>query len=479
MSKLLNSQHCLKALENIHNENNTNKLINILCDVIEYAYLADNRPWIIGYSGGKDSTTVCHLVFETLIRLKNKNIKLHKPVYIISSDTLVENPLVLNYLKTNSNLMAQSAKQLGLPIFTDIVKPELQDTFWTCVIGKGYPTPKSIGYRWCTDRLKINPSNKYIKEKIKENGEVIILLGVRKAESNIRKERIKNREIEGKLTNPHNIISGAYVFNPIVELTTDQVWSILLSNGGKSPWNSNNYELYSLYADSDGGECPFTITSTKETPTPSCGKSRFGCWVCTVVKEDKSLIGFIKSGEEWLIPLAEFRNWLLQIRDDPNYRDTKRRDGKIYYKKGTDELGFGPFTLEARLKILKKLLETQKKVGMELITLEELKMIDEIWDNEGDLTKRSLVDIYYEIIGQKLPWDKYKKELFEDKIVEKLKISCDNFNVPFELMIKLILAVENNKFYTYKHKLKNEIENILNEDWLHYKKIEEIENVNK
>lgn len=454
------------------------ELKNELYNLIEYAYLADSRPWIIGYSGGKDSTTVCQLVFETLIKMKKeKKLKLHKPVYIVSSDTMVENPLVLDYLTKSSRQIAEAAEKLGLPIYTKIVRPKIEDTFWTNVIGKGYPTPKSIGYRWCTDRLKIKPSTEFIMEQIEENGEVLILLGVRKAESKARKERIESREIFGRLTNPHDVIPNAYVFNVIKDLSTDDVWRILLSNNGISPWGTDNYELYSLYKDSNSGECPFTITSTKQSPnTPSCGNSRFGCWVCTVVKEDKSLKGFIESGEEWLIPLAEFRDWLLEIRDNPKYRDWKRRDGKVYYKRDTNELGYGPFTLEARRLILQRLLEIQKDMNLELITVDELKKIDEIWDNEGDLSKRMLVDTYYEVIRQRLPWDQYKKPLFEKNVINELKSKCKDFKIPFELISKLILSTERNKYYTYKHIMSEEFEKILTQDWLHFKEIEEMKN---
>ena len=63
-----------------------------LLDEIKYVYQSDNRPWIIGYSGGKDSTTVVELVYEMLQALKPQ--ERHKTVYIISSDTLIENPLI-------------------------------------------------------------------------------------------------------------------------------------------------------------------------------------------------------------------------------------------------------------------------------------------------------------------------------------------------------------------------------------------------
>ena len=262
---------------------------DFILEQMKMVYLNDTRPWVIGYSGGKDSTTVVQLAFTMLQRLSHE--ERHKAIYVVSSDTLIENPIVLAYLRENSKLINEGANSQGLPLYTHMVHPDYNNTFWTNVIGKGLPTPTSIRFRWCTERLKIKPSNDFIEEKVKENGEVVLLLGVRKAESMARNLRITKREIEGYLLNPHETIENTYVYNPIVELTTDDVWGILLDDNGRTPWGTSNNDLFSLYAGSDGGECPFTVTSDKETP--SCGNSRFGCWICTVVKEDKSLTGFI------------------------------------------------------------------------------------------------------------------------------------------------------------------------------------------
>lgn len=446
--------------------------IDSIIDEMEMLYLHDNRPWIIGFSGGKDSTTVCQLVYLMLLRLPVE--KRRKPVYIVSSDTMVENPIVIDYLKEMSRMIDQSAREQNLPIYAHMVYPRIEDTFWTLVIGLGYPTPEPPGFRWCTDRLKIHPSNRFIKEKVESEGEVIVLLGVRKAESAARARRITGREIVGKLLNKHEVIEGAYVYNPITELTTDEVWQVLLNyNNGISPWGSDNNFLLSLYKNEDGGECPFTIVETKkEKDTPTCGNTRFGCWVCTMVKEDKSLKGFIESGERWLIPLREFRDWLLSIRNAPELRDSKRRDGSVY-EKGDGTLGLGPFTLEGRKVILEKLLETENEIGIELITIDELKKIDEIWDNEGDLSRRMLVDTYQKVKGKKLPWDMFKKPLYENDVLDELKNHCNKFGIQFELISKLIISINKNKFITRKPVLKEAFDKILNETWLHYNNIKE------
>lgn len=462
------------AANSYFNENTLDELL----EEIKYVYQSDNRPWVIGYSGGKDSTTVVELVYKMLLSLpewqRNKN------VYIISSDTLIENPLIKIYLKKMNDLLGKAAEKDKLPIKSAMVTPTPDNSFWANVIGRGFPTPRMNGtFRWCTDRLKINPSADYIRDIIKKEGEeVVVLLGVRKAESIARKRRIEGRELANRLLNRHETIQDAYVYNPIVELTTEDVWDVLLSeNGGKTPWESDNSELVSLYADADSGECPFAGISAGGQ-TQSCGNSRFGCWVCTVVKEDKSLNGFIKSGHRELIPLAEFRTWLMDIRDKEEYREKKRRNGTVYEDK-QGNMGFGPFTWEARQIILKRLIETQKKMGYELITIDELKAIDEIWDNELDLSRRTLVELYEELTGERLPWYEYKEPLIDAETVKQLEELAEKNDVPFDLVRNILLSVNHNKNYSNQRIMKEGIARLLNQQWLHHDILKEIENEDK
>ena len=160
------------------NENTLEELI----EEIKYVYKSDDRPWVIGYSGGKDSTTVVELVYKMLLGLDPEDR--HKNVYIVSSDTLIENPLIKIYLSKMNDLLGQAADRDGLPIKSAMVTPPPNNSFWANVIGRGFPTPRMNGtFRWCTDRLKINPSGEYIQRVIDDEGkEVVVLLGVRKAE---------------------------------------------------------------------------------------------------------------------------------------------------------------------------------------------------------------------------------------------------------------------------------------------------------
>ena len=459
------------------NENTIDDLI----DEIEYVYKSDSRPWIIGYSGGKDSTAVLQLVYIMLKRLEPHDRI--KKVYVVSSDTMVENPIIKQYLHEASEQVNNAAVRDNIPLQTIIVRPEPSNTFWANVIGRGFPTPRINGsFRWCTDRLKIAPSGTFIQNIIDtQNTEVIILLGVRKDESIARKKRIEGREIVGKLLNRHETIKKAYVYPPIVELTTSDVWEVLLSNKAKTPWGTDNSRLQQLYSDADSGECPFAGISSKDKQNQSCGTSRFGCWICTVVKEDKSLNGFIRSGYRQLQPLAEFRKWLMSIRDIPEYREKKRRDGKVYIMQN-GELGFGPFTWEARQMILKRLLNIQNKIGFELISIEELKAIDKIWDDELDLTRRTLVNLYYEEMGKRLPWDKYKKAIFDNDTVRKLEDLCESNNIPFDLMRTLVFVTNKNKNYSNPKILRSNLDKAMAMQWVHhdakYEALKELDNEN-
>lgn len=433
-------------------------------------YLHDQRPWMIGFSGGKDSTMLCQLVFEMLQELSPNQRR--KKVYIVTSDTMVENPIVKRYMHRMSNAINVASANQGLNVEAHIIYPEVRQSFWSLVIGLGYPTPEPPGFRWCTERLKINPSNAFTYNMIKKDGEVVILLGVRKSESAARARSIASHEIEGKILTPHNDIPKAYIYSPLSRIPNDIVWKYLLKDNGVSAWNTDNNYLYSLYQGEDLGEEESVIGEVNKENLAITGNSRFGCWICTMVKEDKSLKNFIDHGSTELIPLRDFRNWLLELRKDPDARDYRRRNGSVY-KTASGDFGRGPFTMESRKEILRRLLRLEEETGFELITVDELKMIDKLWEDEGDLTRRALVDIYYEVKGARLPWDRYKKAKYDLDAVDLISELCEKYEVPFDLMSKLMIAVDNSKFYTRTTVTAKDVERILNEGWLHFDQIQE------
>ena len=454
------------------------KIFDDIVEEMKMVYLHDKRPWMIGFSGGKDSTMLVMLVFKMLATLKPGQI--NKKIYITSSDTMVENPIVERYMLRMSKQIGEAGAKYCIQ--TDIVRPEPDKTFWSYLIGLGYPTPEPPGFRWCTDRLKIRPINKFTLDTIKKNGEVVMLLGVRKAESSYIARGINAREVAGKLLVRHTDIENAYVYNPLTEIPNKLVWEYLLKNDGITPWGSDNKYLFSLYQGEDLGEEQSVLGEVDKDNIAVTGNSRFGCWICTMVKEDKSLLNFINKGCDELIPYRDFRNWLVENRNNPELRDKKRRNGSVY-EKADGEYGMGPFTMYGRKVILEKLLELENITGEEIITKAELKAIDAMWENEGDIYRRTLVETYERIKGEKLPWDDYRLPMFSDEARTILEDTCKEYNIELEMMNKLIVAVENNKHYTRGNKVEKAFEKIVNEGWLHHENIkmqkEEIKNENQ
>lgn len=442
----------------------------LIKEEMRLVYLHDQRPWMIGYSGGKDSTLMCQLVFEMV-----EDLPVHmrtKKVYIVTSDTMVENPIVKAYMHKMNKAINRANQERQLNIEAHMLYPEVHNTFWSLVIGLGYPTPEPPGFRWCTDRLKINPSNAFTYNTIKKDGEIVILLGVRKAESNARSRSISSREIEGKLLTPHDQIAKAYVYSPLSNVKNENVWEYLLAGDGMSPWGTDNKYLYSLYQGENLGEEDSVVGQVNKDNMKVTGNSRFGCWICTMVKEDKSLKNFIDHGTTELIPLRNFRNWLVELRSDRNARDYRRRNGSVYLM-SNGEYGRGPFTMETRQEILRRLLKLEVETGFELITIPELKAIDKMWEDEGDLSRRALVETYYEVKGERLPWDQYRQAKYSASDIELIKKLCEKHEVPFDLMSKLMIAVDNSKLYTRSSVTAKTVERILNEGWLHFESIQE------
>lgn len=439
-----------------------------IIEEMTYVYKHDDRPWLIGYSGGKDSSLLVSLVIETVTRLPEHERK--KKIFIISSDTGVENPIVQRYMHNSSRKINECSDKLHANISATVIYPQPQQSFWSLIIGLGYPTPEPPGFRWCTERLKIHPMNEYTNKIIAEHGEVILLLGVRKAESQTRMRSISSREIEGKLLTRHTDIPNAYVYNPLTDIKNERVWEYLLRDNGISSWGVDMKYLFSLYQGEDMGEEQSVIGQVDKDKIPVTGNSRFGCWCCTIVKEDKSLQRFIDKGSTELIPLRDFRNWLVSIRQDPEFRDNKRRNGKVYVK-SNGEYGFGPFKMSARQEILRRLLQLQQQTGFELITVDELKLIDTLWDLEGDLYRRSLVDIYYGVYGKKLPWDEYKEPLYSEDIIQDIQRAAETAEIPFELIAKLMVSINKNKYIAKSSKMQKEFDRLINQEWVHHEAI--------
>lgn len=411
-------------------------------------YLADddNIPWIIGFSGGKDSTMLLQLVWNAIKNI-DPIIKSQRHIYVVCNNTLVENPKILDFTERTLNAIQKTAVVYDMNLSVNRTTPKLEETFWLNLIGRGYRAPDNT-FRWCTERLKINPTTQFILDKISEAGEAIILLGTRSDESTNRANSIKKHEIFGKRLRKH-VLPNAFVYAPIKDVTTDEVWQYLLQNPPE--WGGSNRELVTLYRNASGGDCPLVIDKT----TPSCGNSRFGCWTCTVVNRDKSMEGLIDNGEEWMLPLLDIRDYLAASRFDMDMRENTRRNGTE---------GPGPYKPDVRAEILEKLLTAQYEIQKEepnvnLITHQELVAIQIIWYRDGIFEHR-VSDIYNSIYNPNAS-NMDKREQQRQKEAEILQQICKETPQDINLISNLLELQKSKILMQRKHGLAAELEDSL------------------
>jgi len=334
----------------------------------------DAEPWIVAYSGGKDSTLLLQLVWEAAAAAGSER---RRPIYVVSNDTLVESPLVIGHLRRSLDVIRAAARAAGLPVTVKITEPCIDQTFWVNVIGRGY-IPPTRNFRWCTDRMKILPTNRLIERLVLTHGRAVLLIGTRRSESQHRGRAMDRRGVTATGMNPHDAIEHCRMFAPLADLGDDDVWKILMQR--RPPWGGSHRDLMTLYRNAGGGECPLVLS---KEDAPSCGTTspRFGCWTCTVVQKDKSMRGLIDAGhedEDKLEALAGFREWLLELREDNRNRLPVRRDGRAKRRDDGTRV-FGPFTLEVRQKILDRLRNLEEQIGETLLLLGEMEMIEDIW----------------------------------------------------------------------------------------------------
>lgn len=432
-----------------------NKRIEYIIDEIldQYMYAdTTDRPWVIGFSGGKDSTVLLTLVWLALRKIKEEKIvpfQLRRPIYVVCNDTMVENPIISTYVDEVLNQIEKQAREEDMPIFVRKTIPKLEDSFWVNVIGKGYPVPNTA-FRWCTDKMKIKPTARFITEQVDECGEAIILIGTRKAESATRARSIKKHEIHGQRLTHHTILHNTYVYAPIKELMLEEVWYII--NAIPCPWGFDNKILFNIYMDAsaDDYECPTVVTDKSHG---SCGQSRFGCWVCTVVKDDKSMRSLIKNGREWMQPLYDFRIELDAERNIIENRMPFRRDGR----RAVNDMG--PYIFSYRAKILRRLLEVQHELQqrdpkIKLISDQELIAIQVNWYRDFNFGHQ-VSEIYNSIYKESFSMEENEKNKLEAELMREV---CKNNPDEGELIEQLLLLQKSKSLMQRRRGLKNEIE---------------------
>ena len=320
---------------------------------IKMEYMKEASPWLLAYSGGKDSSAVLKLLVQAMDNIAD----LHRSVYVVFCDSGVENPIVADFARYTFRQVNEFAKRKSLPISTYILRPKRKNRFWIKVIGRGCPPPTNR-FRWCTDKLRVNPLRDFcIKHELTN---VTTILGLRKGESHQRDRTIKKYVKQSNYLRYYDSDNRLY-YCPIFDYSDADVWSCLSS---VSVFSNRFYSrLARIYGIND--KCEDIIDGSNG--------HRMGCWVCTVVRKDKSAEDLIKRGYVQLEPYLRFRDWISSFRDNPRYRRKKRRNGRK---------GPGPITIQGRRIILSKLLKLQNEVKTKLITDSDLSFIYREWERD-------------------------------------------------------------------------------------------------
>lgn len=326
-----------------------------------------HSKWILGFSGGKDSTCLLKIFSEAV----NLTKEFRGKIEIIYCDTGVENPALDQYVKNLFLTLGREFSLLRRPFQTRLLIAPVQDRFFVKIIGRGYPPPTN-SFRWCTKNLRIKPVSNFIKSTVQEDA--VVALGLRSSESNQR-DRSMDKNGGGVWQTQVEAGNRYRLFLPILNLAVEDVWEAVLELD--HPSAIDGFALAELYKGASG-ECPIVKAPT----APPCGSGRFGCWTCTVVRKDHSAIKLIEAGYHSLKPYLEFRNWLSEIRNDPARRWPQRRNGSS---------GLGPFTMNARKEIFRKLRHLEKITEKQIINDDENIEIKRLWNLDKKLQKNFVI----------------------------------------------------------------------------------------
>jgi DNA sulfur modification protein DndC len=310
----------------------------------------------VGFSGGKDSSAVVKLLYTAAKKAPQKAPE----VEVVYCDTGVENPVIDSHVKKVLRQLEQEARSGGVKFKSRIIEPELDQGFFVRLIGRGYPPPTN-SFRWCTKDVRIRPFRRFLRE---QNEAALIAIGTRMGESRQRDRSLRKSGTSGLYQRQRDGFAGAVLFTPVLDFDLFDVWEALVSL--TEPRCISAERLSQLYKDGSG-ECP-AIRDFKDKP---CSRARFGCWTCTVVRRDRSAEGMIKQGYDELVPYLRFRQWLLDIRNNPQYRCRHRRNGQV---------GLGPFNLRARKMILGELEELEGYTRRPILRSEQRRRILELWE---------------------------------------------------------------------------------------------------
>lgn len=337
--------------------------------------------WVLMWSGGKDSTTMVTIIIQLIA---TGQIKPPKHLKIFISDTRMELiPLWMNAVEIISQLRDRQFD-------VEIVMGDIDNRFWVYMLGYGVPPPSNT-FRWCTPKLKIDPSTQRLERYMAElNGttdqtkwkKALLMTGVRIGESAARDARIniscsKDGSECGQGHYHHISKNWLDRLAPVIHWRTCIIWDWLkLFAPMKKYGGWQTAMLAEAYGDGEDIN------------------TRTGCIGCNLASKDKALLAIIK------LPQWAYLKPLLKIRDLYAWmKSPEQRLRKVGYqvtkagKGAPNQNRMGPLTFDARKEGLYRLKTIIEEVNSEarrlgrpeidILNQEEEKRIYWHWENQS------------------------------------------------------------------------------------------------
>jgi DNA sulfur modification protein DndC len=275
----------------------------VIKDFTERGY----SDWVITFSGGKDSTATLIIALETALLIQGAINRID----VFYADIGLEIPLIHNFALEFLGFIKNFQRVKNLPLEVKIIRPEPEESFWACLIGKSYLPPHQK-FRWCTKRLKIAPVEKVLKT-FKNPSKTSVIIVVRFNKSIDRNMRLVNPCSRGGeygqgVWFQHSLRLNVGYLAPLIDWSDCEVWYFL-----------------NIYAPCLG------FTSEKLEPNVNNGRrTRFGCWLCTVGRQYKALKKIISLFRwDYLRPLIEFRKRVVGIAYLPSSHVKRHKKGIV------------------------------------------------------------------------------------------------------------------------------------------------------
>lgn len=375
-------------------------------------HIEAGKSLIVSCSWGKDSSVVLALSLEALRQCRSDGIPV-KPLYVVTSNTRVENPLIDLYYRGEAAKVRAWAEHHDLPVVVASAMPELSENYLVGMIGGQMIASVPGADQKCSVNMKVEPLKRLKRRLLKKAGGshgAVSLIGKRWSESTSRKlEMIKRNE------RPDVVVerNGEAQMFPIADWTEDHVFEfIALVRNDFIETYSHFDELIEVYRGAAAGECMITAFADGKASGTGCS-ARFGCHICLRVQDDKSMENLIPENP-WLESLNDLRNYIGATHFDPSKRNymprSLNKDGltvtlkpNAYSPEHCEDLL--KFALTIQIREEEDARRHGRQVRFTLIGPQELLAIEVYWGRYGYHRTLRATAIWDEIYNQGVRYD--------------------------------------------------------------------------